>query len=186
MKIVNKIILVLTVVAMMSSCTQRRYGHITGFQLKKNTPIEKVTERKGHYVSPVEQIAEVASDDVIPSITNEKVITPEVKNTTIRTISSPSSTLLNQSRFATEWEETMANPVIAKTTNTLKPQNIVKKVKSKVGKKTKAGGLIYWILVVILVILIVSLLNKVLGTTLTGIIITVVLIAFVGHLLGLW
>ena len=156
------------------------------FQLKKNTPSEKVTSRKGHYVSPVEQLPEVASVDVITSTTLENVITPEARNTTIRTISSPSSTQFSQSRFATEWEETMANPVIAKTTNTLKPQNIVKQVKSKVGKKTKAGGLIYWILVVIFVILIVFLLNKVLGSTLTGIIITVVLIAFVGDLLGIW
>ena len=187
MKIVHRILLILVVIATLSSCTQRRYGHITGFQLKKNTKTEKVTARKGHYVNPSvetiqEEISAISENDIPASIESVQ----KSNDITVASFSKNEESSNMSNRFKKKAELAEPLPGLAKVANTLKPKNIVKEVKSKVGKKTKAGGLIYWILVLILLVLIVSLLESVLGTALTRIIITIILIAFIGHLIGLW
>lgn len=187
MKIINKIFLVFAVVAIMTSCTQRKYGHITGLQFNKKASTEKLTTRKGHYVSPEVAVTQDELSTVEEELSHISTTLNEGPVNDLTTIKSERADKISTSETI---QEQLVLPksleVVTKTANKLKPKNIANKVKSKVAKKTKAGGLIYWILVLVLIILIVSLLESVLGTPLTRIIITVVLIAFLGHLLGLW
>jgi hypothetical protein len=182
MKVFNKIALVLFVFAMLTGCTQRKYGHITGFQLKQKAKTEKVT-RSSHYVSnkvvrpntakSVELETPISNSDValltnIPSVTEE--------------VATSSKLDVNESHNASR----EFIPTIKGLQRTVAPKNIVKKVKNEVGKKTKAGGLIYWILVLVLILLLLAVLESVLGKGLTRLLILIVLIAFVGHLIGIW
>lgn len=190
MKIIHRILVVLVVIASLSSCTQRRYSHITGFQLKKKADTEKAVY-SGHYVTSNPGIVNVEDNDA--------ELTPiDVSYDVVEQTVPPVSKEMTSSPFARKrverWveksqvqEEYTANPVNVKNVaQALQPTNIAKKVSSKVAKKTKAGGLIYWILVLILLLLIIALLESILGTALTRILILIVVIAFLGHLLGLW
>jgi len=184
MENLNKILIAFLIVGFLSSCTQRRYSHVTGFQLNNKAKTAK-TFRSGHYVATDKTTFHVDVVDAKRLVTDNSE-TIEVPPTQVnapqvfkkRNKSSKSTMSVN---------EVKSLPKLLKEVNQVTaPQNVYKKVKKGVAKKTKAGGLIYWILVLILVILIVSLLETVLGTALTRIIITVALIAFIGHLIGLW
>ncbi|GEM_PF-2487595 len=184
MKNLNKILVAFLIIGFLSSCTQRRYSHVTGFQLNKKAKTEK-TFRSGHYVTAdktsvaadvVEEQAAVTFNTETIDLSSTQVTTPQVFKKRNKSLKSAISV-----------EEAKSLPkMLSEVNQVTAPQNVYKKVEKAVAKKTKAGGLIYWILVLILVILIVSLLETVLGTGLTRILITIALIAFIGHLIGLW
>lgn len=186
MKIVNRIITLLVVVGLMTGCTQRRYSHVTGFQLNNKSKTEK-TVHSGHYVNRQNtKPAAPEFSEAAPSVATTEVaeLSPRMKKRVV--YKNVVKSLDVKKAQENEEVELAVLPDIANFQQSIAPKNIFNKVKSKVGKKTKDGGLIYWILVLLLLILIITLLNKVLGPTLTGILILIVLIAFVGHLIGIW
>ena len=189
MKHFNKFLVAFLIVGLLSSCTQRRYGHITGFQLNKKAKTEK-TIRSGHYVSNTKTITSDV-DEVVPTYpieksVSDKSITTKSKLGDNNTVAKKVVRDFTTSTKAHNQNEIAIPGVIKQVKDLTAPQGVVKKVKKAVSKKTKAGGLIYWILVLILLILIISLLEAILGQWLTRLLILIVLLAFVGHLLGLW
>ncbi|MFT5512917.1 MAG: hypothetical protein ACI8SE_001316 [Bacteroidia bacterium] len=186
MRIVNRILIVLFVVGLFSSCTQRKYGHVTGFQLNNKTKTEKTTH-SGHFVKQEKPTTNIASDatvDVSNTLNSETFeFSKETKKIDLKRFI---SALKVQCVEENESSVVPEVPAFVKVQQVVAPKNVFNKVKTEVGKKTKAGGLIYWILVLILLLLIVALLESILGKNLTRLLILVLLLAFVGHLLGLW
>jgi hypothetical protein len=185
-RILNRIFVVLVVVGLLSSCTQRRYGHVTGFQLNNKTKIEKA-KHTGHFVKqekPTTNIAVDATVDVSNTLNSETIeFSKETKKIDLKRFISASKV---QNVGENESSIVPEVPAFVKVQQVIAPKNVFNKVKSEVGKKTKAGGLIYWILVLILLLLIIALLENILGQNLTRLLILVLLLAFVGHLIGIW
>ena len=190
MKHMNKFLVAFLIVGVLSSCTQRRYSHITGFQFNKKAKTEK-TVRSGHYVDTKNQINPIANKEEVevqsettPVISNElPAIHTERKQIAVAKVVRDFTTA--QGLQNTVDTKTLPE-ALQEVSEVVAPQGVVKKVKKAVSKKTKAGGLIYWILVLILLLLIIALLESILGQWLTRLLILIVLLAFVGHLLGLW
>ncbi len=191
-------VLGLAVVFVFSACSKRQYAHLTGINIgqKAKTPV-----KSGHYVN---------TDKIHKSfaVENENTNNPsaELTYTSNRNEwSSIDSALLFRS---IDTDALLAPaPGFVAPKKRVKPirevavpapyrhnplkirkqaKQLEKQLRPEKEKSSKDGGLLYWILVVILILLILTLLKTILGPQLYGLLILVVLIALIGHLLGLW
>jgi hypothetical protein len=183
MKTLNKIVLFVFTVALLSNCTQHRYGHITGFQLNKHKSDEKV-KHSGHYVKRSEsKVANFIANLNDSMDQNAKaLIDPQFVETS--NVTDVASVLENEKIAKISADKVTALPIINTIVKQTTPKQLLKKAKKVADKQT--NSLLYWILVIILILLILTLLRTVLGNQLYGLLILVVLIALVGHLLGIW
>lgn len=175
-----KVVLFLTAILLLSSCSNRRYGNRTVFRWhaadakKQEAPVIKKQER---IETPV--MAVKAADSWENQITTPEVSEP-IKTLPIEQQQSKTAAQQTKNTLAT------ADQFVFKRLAKKVQKRVVQKIKSKPTSKTDSSSdLLYWILVVLLVILVLTLLQKALGD-LYGIFILVVLIVLLGHILGLW
>jgi hypothetical protein len=189
-------VLGLAVVFVFSACSKRQYAHLTGINIgqKAKTPV-----KSGHYVNTNKVENEVNSDASITSTSGESVSKPNtndwyidsaelMKHIDKEALLAKAPVNVSQTKKVKAIREIAVpapyrhNPLkIRKQAKELRQQFRPEKEKS-----SKDGGLLYWILVVLLILLLLTLLRTILGPQLYGLLILVVLIALIGHLLGLW
>ena len=190
MRLLVKFLYVFLAVSMLTSCTQRKYGQLTGFQWNKTSKTEKIAGHKGHYVSPKNDI--VSTDTSIEDVawielseTTEKDIVSSKE--TSKTTKSAKAVIVKDILFdKTDKKAVNAKKVFTKSNikEAVIPTKKISKVAKKLKKHTSDDGLLYWILVILLILLLLTLLRKVLGAELYGLLVLIVLILLVLHLLG--
>lgn len=190
MRLLVKLFYVFLAVSVLTSCTQRKYGQLTGFQWNKTKKTEKVASHKGHYVSPKTMVKPTESpfEDVAYVETSE---TPEnevaVAKESHKVSKSEKAAIVKDILFDKS-EKKAINAKTLLTKSNLKEAIVPTKKISKVAKKLKEHksdeGLLYWILIILLIILILTLIRKILGEYLYGILVLVLLILLILHLLG--
>ncbi len=185
MKTTNKILFLVALLGLLSSCTQRRYSQLTGFQFNKKQKTEKTRlVHSGHFVEKTK--ADVIEDNVelVACENNTKEV--EEQNTSESVNDSKANIFQRGFKSKKKVAKLLVsdNKTIKTFQNGLNPVKRHKKVKSVAKSKSKDSGLLNIILIVVLALLIIALLERIIGPWLSGILVLVVLIILVLYLLG--
>ncbi len=187
MKNLARISCILLIVTFLASCTQRRYSNLTVF--KWHPGANKVKEKAKEKTFVDYQVEELR----VKSRTESIEAPIELNQTVVEMEQVPQRVFTPLAIEGSKSKLKDAREVLPVMRNLKTAKKMVEKVKrlksdninSPNEKDDEIAGLIYWILVVILILLVLTLLRHLLGP-LYGVFILIVLIALLGHILGIW
>jgi hypothetical protein len=190
-------------VSVLYSCSQRRYSNLTVF---KHQPKMAKKERADRNIKKKTKnlIAEIIADkdyanEVKPNSENSSLLTQDigqdisagdiVKDALV-SHSSQTNGLTAPESIKGGKRKTLTPKILAQAKKIRRAVREIKQAQkdqiiSKQAPEDEIANLIYWILVVVLVLLLLVLLKTILGP-LFEILVLAVLIALIGHLIGLW
>lgn len=189
MKKLSAILIFLLIASAFTSCTDRRYSHLTGFRFQKKTEVVKV-ERSSQKDDNAAYSRSDKSGQAEYQAPDETVLKPSIGS-----VGMEPSQAMPAARIA----ESIANPSKLQKSKTGMSQQVANKTNHLIAKNNQMmkqvtpapqqpkviGTLIYWILVILLILLVLRLLEVILGP-LFGVLLLVLLIVLIGRLLGIW